>query len=298
MHAARGTRILISLLGVYLLGGANYIAVAFGLESLPPFGMLAMRFAIAAVILALVGAIWDQAPLEKDQMMGAISSGLFLIAGTFAGIVIAQERLDAGLVAAIIATAPLWAALMTSLSGGHTSLREWLGMVIGLAGLVFLAMEGTIRATPVGALAALAGAMSLAAGSLLVRRFSASSSLTTIAIQMTTGSALFTLLSIGLHEPAPITTDRRALLALLFQAVFCSAVAFSLLNFLIRSVPPAIAMSFAYVNPVVAVFLGALLLAEPITAPRLAAIGLTLLGVMLLTGRLRGRATGQLSFKR
>lgn len=288
MSAAYGIRIQLSLIAVYVLGGANYIAIAFGLESLPPFGMLAARFAIAAAILALAGALWERKPLGWKQIAGGGLSGVFLIAGTFSGIVIAQQHLDAGLVAAIIATAPVWVTLMTSLTGVRSAPREWLGMAVGLAGLALLATEGAVRATPAGALSALAGAMSLAVGSMLVRRMPGGSPLRIVAIQMAAGSALFTLVSLGIQEPLPITTDAQALMALLFQAIFCSALAFPLLNFLIRSAPPSIAMSFTYANPVVAVIFGALLLAQPITAQRVAAISLTLLGVILLTIQPRG----------
>ncbi len=273
----------LALASVYFFGGTNYIAVAFSLDAYPPFAMLAMRFLGAGILLTALTVAFARSTLTLRTAANAALVGLLLIGGTFAGISFAQQSLDAGLVAAMIATAPLWAAVIAAFLGRPPALMEWIGIAFGIGGLALLASDGSIQATPQGAFFAVAGAGSLAVGSMLAQRLKMPRPLPSSAVQMLTVGIVFLALSLGTGEIWPTDVDVTHWLTIAYQAVFCSAVAFGMYNYLLTQVRVSVAMSFAYVNPVVAVILGAILLAEPVTPLRGIAIAVTLLGVVIIT---------------
>lgn len=273
----------IALASVWFFGGTNYIAIAFGLDGFPPFAMLALRFLGAGVLLALVTVLVSRPRLTWRTAMHAASVGLVLTGGSFIGIGLAQQTLGAGLVAALVATAPLWAALVAALLGKPPALLEWAGIAFGIGGLALLAIDGSVQATPEGALYAIAGAACMAIGSTMAQRLPLPGLLPSSAIQMLTAGTMFLLLSRIVGEEWPAHVEMTDWLVIAYQAVFCSAVAFGMYNYLLANVRVTVAMSFAYVNPVVAVVLGALLLSEHVDLLRIVAIAVTLVGVVIIT---------------
>jgi drug/metabolite transporter (DMT)-like permease len=178
---------------------------------------------------------------------------------------------------------PLWAGMFSALRGRHPSLLEWLGLGLGFAGVVWLNFGSAMSASLPGMIALLLAPMSWAFGSVWSRDRDLPAPFMSTAAQMVCGAVAMLvvglLLGERLHELPPL----RPTLAVLYLALFGSIVAFSAYVWLLQNVRPALATSYAYVNPPIAVLLGAVLLGEHVDTHVVGAMAVILLGVLIIT---------------
>ena len=281
--------IVLALFSLYLIWGGTYLAMRVALEGFPPFLMAGIRFLLAGGILYLVLRFRGTPVPSRSQWIGAALVGALLLVGGNGGVVFAEQWVASGLAALGIAAVPLWTALFAGLWGRWPSRLEWLGLVMGFAGVVFLNLENGLRASPIGAIALIIAPMCWGLGSAWSSRLSLPSGLMSSAAQMLSGGVLLLIVSLGLGERMHSLPTQRPLWAMLFLVLFGSLVAFSAYGYLLRRVRPALATSYAYVNPVVAVALGVGLAGEHITSIGLLAMLVILAGVALVSLG-RGRA--------
>jgi drug/metabolite transporter (DMT)-like permease len=206
-----------------------------------------------------------------------------LLVGGNGGVVFAEQWVPSGLAALGIAAVPLWAALFFGLWGSWPKRLEWLGLGLGFAGVALLNLENGVRAAPIGAIALLLAPMSWALGSAWSQHVQQPKGLMSSAAQMLAGGSILALLSLVLKEGAPHIATIRPLVAMGFLVLFGSLIAFSAYGYLLQRVRPALATSYAYVNPVVAVALGVGLAGEHITPIGLLAMLVILSGVALVS---------------
>jgi len=262
--AARAPRgaIALALASVYLIWGSTYLAIDIAVDSLPPLGLGALRFLIAGVLLYAAVRPFAARPTAR-QWGAATLVGGFLLAGGNGLVCVAEQRVPSGIAALIVATTPLWMALLTwSTGGARPGWRESLGIVFGLIGVALLGAGEGERIGLVGVLMVLGAALSWAIGSLWSRRLKhAPSPWLATAMQMLAGGALLAALSLALEWPriAAIEPTARSLWALAYLIAFGSIVGFGSYVYLLRCASPVVATSYAYVNPLVAVALGWLL---------------------------------------
>ena len=252
-----------------------------GLEGFPPFLMGGVRFLLAGggLMLALRGR-GEPAP-TRAQWGGAARVGCLLLGLGNGGVMLAEYNgVTSGLAALGVATVPLWAALFAGLWGEWPYRREWLGIGVGFAGIVCLNLEGGLRTSPLGAAALVVSAVGWAFGSVWSRRLPLPSGAMAPAAQMLCGGAL--LLGVGLvtGEHLHLPPHTRPLLAFVYL-VFGAVAGYSAYAYLLAHVRPALATSYAYVNPIIAVLLGSLLAGERLGLMGLTALLLIVLGVGL-----------------
>lgn len=283
-EASRST-IILALLAAYILGGSNYAAIDLALEGFGPFTMLALRFLFAGTVLYLLTKIWSEAGARERGLWADVLLGLVLLGGTFGGIALAQTRLDSGLVAIVLATAPVWAMAAGPLYGDWPMRREWLGVALSLLGITALLGFDAAPSDPLGVVFALGAALSLAAGSAATRRMAPAPPFRAAAIQMLSAGTAFAVAAFLSGESGFLPLTPGPSMALLHQSLMCSVVSFTAFVFLLSHTRNAVAMSFVYVNPIVALALGALLLDEGIGVNAVAATGMTLLGVGLIISK-------------
>jgi drug/metabolite transporter (DMT)-like permease len=276
---------------VYLIWGSTYLGIRFALESFPPFLMAGVRFLIAgAVLFAWSRHQGAESPGSHQWRNAALVGGLLFLAGNGA-VVWSAQWVPSGLVALLVATAPLWMVLVHWLWGGGAKPRPLLvlGLLWGLVGMLLLVGSQEIRAGPqqlTGALAVVFGSLCWAIGSVVQRTLDLPKmSHASTAMQMLTGGAL--MLAAGLVGGEAGRLDLHALtvrsvLAVLYLIFFGSMVAFSAYVWLLRVTTPARVGTYAYVNPVVAMFLGWVFAGESLTGRALLAAGLILSAVMLI----------------
>ncbi|HUH13865.1 MAG TPA: EamA family transporter [Longimicrobiales bacterium] len=286
-------RVLAALFALYVIWGSTYLAIRFAIETLPPFLMAGVRFVVAGGLLyGWVAMRGGARPTAAQWRASFIIGGLLLVGGNGA-VVWAEERVASGVVALLVATVPVWMVLLdwAQGTGGRPTGKLMLGMLLGLVGLGLLvgpdALGGGGDVDPLRAGVVVLGSMSWAAGSIYSRKAAVPRSpLLFTATQMLAGGALLLLLGTVLGEWGDVRLDAvsaRSALALAYLIVFGAIVGYSAYVWLLRVSTPARVSTYAYVNPLVAVFLGWALAGE-VVSPRIGvAAAVIVAGVAIIT---------------
>jgi len=278
---------------VYLIWSSTYLAIRFAVETLPPFLMAGVRFLIAGALLygwmRFRGA---KRPTLRHWKSTAIVGGLLLLGGN-GGVVWAEQIVPSGITALMIATVPLWMVLIHWMSPGgeRPSTQVWIGVVIGFFGIVLLvnpfASANMFRVDPVGAAVLCFATISWSIGSLYSRNAPMPpESLLATAMEMLTGGAMLTLAGTVSGEWYRLNlaeASLRSLLSVAYLIVFGSLIAFSAYTWLLKNTSPARVSTYAYVNPVIAVFLGWALAGEVVNSLIAVAATVIIFAVVLIT---------------
>jgi drug/metabolite transporter (DMT)-like permease len=302
VDARRPLGVALCLGALYLIWGSTYLAIRFAIETLPPLLMAGSRFVIAGGILYTWSRVRGSGKPGGALWKTAAASGTLMLLGGNGAVVWAEQFVPSGLVALLIATVPLWLVLQdwVSARGARPSPGVVFGLLWGFGGVAILVTGSEIgRAGPsdlLGGVLVLAGAGCWAAGSLIARYGPRPASAAQgNGMQMLAGGFALLVAGILRGEPAtfqPTSVSLASGLALAYLIVFGSLVAFSSYIWLLRNTTPAIASTYAYVNPIVALLLGWALADEPLS-PRTGLAGFVILSaVMVITLRPRGILPG------
>jgi drug/metabolite transporter (DMT)-like permease len=275
--------ILLSLLALYLLWGGTYLGMRIALEGFPPFFVAAFRQFTAGVILFFFLRMRGVPSPTRVQWIGPLVVGALLLLFGNGLVVFAEQYVSSGLAALALGAIPLWASLFSGLFGRWPRSIEWCGLAIGFAGLVLLNLENGFHANILGAVLLIVAPVSWALGSILSQHLPAPKGLMASAAQMLAGGALLFLVGLGTGERMTAFPGPRPLLAMIYLVAGGSLVAFSAYGYLLRTVRPALATSYAYVNPLIAVALGALLAGEQVSLMEIVAMLTILSGVALVS---------------
>lgn len=284
MIKTSNTRLLIfvALVAVYFIWGSTYLALRFGLEGFPPFILNGVRFLVAGALMYAVLRMRGHASPTRRQWWNAGRMGSLLLIGGVGLVTIAEDMgVGSGVVATAAAAIPVWAALVGGVFGQWPVRREWIGLGVGLVGVIVLLQEGDFRLSTVGMLLVIAGPMFWAFGSVWGKRLEMPEGFMAPAAQLLVAGVVMLAVSPLVGERIVAMPGPVAWLALAYLIVMGSIVAYTAYVYLLQTVRPALATSYAYVNPVVAVFLGLTLGAEIITGPIFIALPLILAGVGL-----------------
>ncbi|HJP71160.1 MAG TPA: EamA family transporter [Candidatus Limnocylindria bacterium] len=295
--------VVVALLVVYLVWGSTYLGIAVVIQTMPPLLTAGVRYGIAGLIMLIgvvalarlrPGAIQLERP-TLAQWRSAVVIGLLLLLGGNGGVVLGELFIPSGIAAVLLAMEPMWLAgvdaLITHRRPSALAIGGILAGIIGVAVLV-VPVEGLGGFDPIGVGLVLLAGVSWAAGSIYVRHASLprSGALGTGMEMLAGGGALLIggilLGEVGRTDVSSFSTE--SVVALAYLIVFGSIVAFTAYTWLLANVPISVVATYAYVNPVVAVALGALILSEPIT-PRTLIAGLIIIGavVAMVSGRTR-----------
>lgn len=297
-------RIWGALIAVYIAWGSTYLAIRFAVETMPPFLMAATRFLVAgAILFAWRRLSGDKAPTRIEWRSAAVV-GLLLLAGANGGVTWAEQYVVSGVAALLVGAVPLWMFVLEVLlpsrwlSGGRPearvapSWRVFTGVAIGFAGIALLSDPINLIAnfreqSSLGILALLMAGLLWSLGSLYSRgaQLPDSPLMGTAAEMLIGGMGLVVLGSLngewGQLQIASISA--RSLWGLGYLIVFGSLVGFAAYTWLLRNAPTPLVSTYAYVNPLIAIFMGYFLAQEPLTARILVAAALIVGSVMLIT---------------
>jgi len=252
-------RLFLALAAVYVVWGSTYYAMRVAVAGLPPLLMGAMRFTVAGVILLAVararGAAWPTA----KQWLAALPVGVLFFIGGNGFVAIAETTLSSSVAAVVCATMPLWTAVIASITGETPSRREWIGLAVGFAGVVVLVGGAYTGGDPLHLFLLILSPLSWAVGAILARRLPLPEGVGAAGLEMTVGGLALAAVAFIRGEPLPLNAPTDAWLALLYLTIFGSLVAFTAFAWLLRNTRPAIATSYAYVNPAIAVVVGAVI---------------------------------------
>jgi drug/metabolite transporter (DMT)-like permease len=280
-----------ALAAVYLIWGSTYLAIRYAVETTPPFLMAASRFIISGGFLYLLRRTLGDPPPKSVEWRNAAIIGVFLLVGGNGGVVWAEQFVTSSLAALLVATVPLWIALIDGLlpPGRRTHFMAVLGILIGFGGVVLLvgSVAGSADTmTLVGSAALILASLSWAIGSLYGRSAKLpSSQLLGTAMEMLAGGTALLLLGSATGEWSRLdfaAVSPRSALALFYLTVIGSG-GFVAYVWLLRVAPTPLVATYAYVNPLVAVVLGYFLADEPITLRTLEAGALIIGSVALVS---------------
>ncbi len=282
MNRGRAT-VVTALAAVYLVWGSTYLALRFGLDGFPPFILNGIRFLVAGGIMYPVLRRSGIARPTRRQWWNAARVGLLLLVGGVGLVTIAEDQgVGSGVAATAVAVMPLWAALFSGLFGRWPARREWVGLALGFTGVAILAQEGDLQASSLGLALVLVAPMLWAFGSVWGSQLDLPPPMMTAAAQLLVGGVVLLVLGPLRGEEVSEFPPLDAWLALAYLIVLGSIVAYAAYVFLLDAVRPALATSYAYVNPVVAVILGLTIGAETVTGAAWLALPVILLGVVMV----------------
>ena len=302
-EAPGATALILAFAAIYVIWGSTYLAIRFAVETLPPFLMLFARFFTAGILMY----VWlrvrgEPRPSPREWAAAGLIGGLLLLGGTGA-VGWAEQWIPSGLAALIVAIVPVWMVVLDWLGPAKRRPTHAVvaGLVLGLVGVAVLVgpveLTGDQRMLFIGSIAVVFGTISWAAGSVFGTHLAhPRSPWMTAALQMTMGG--LALLAVGTLAGEWGRVDvgamsQRSVLALLYLIVFGSLIAFVAYVYLLRHQSPARVGSYAYVNPVVAVFLGWALADEPVTLRTVVAAAIILTGVVLIVTHRSTKAPGE-----
>lgn len=285
MPAPQRLPVLFSLFALYVIWGSTYFAIRIGVGFWPPLMMAGVRFLLAGLLMA--GWLkWRGAPTpSRREVAGAALLGL-LMPGIGNGLVtMAETEVSSGVAALVVATVPLFTTLFARFLGHPTRPKEWLALALGFSGIVVLNLGANLAASPRGALLLILACAGWALGSALSKKVTQPAGMMSSAVMMLCAGLQLLLASRLSGEHLQAMPGLAGWMAVLYLVVFGSIIAYSAYIYLLGHVSPAVATSYAYVNPVIAVLLGMALLGEHVGPQEWAGMGVIVSAVLLLAWR-------------
>jgi drug/metabolite transporter (DMT)-like permease len=298
-RAGAAPRLLVAaLLACYIVWGSTYLAIRLALESFPPFFQMGTRFFTAGVLL-MAWVQWrarragQPAPWpDRTQWRNAFAVGSLMLGGGMGMVASAEQHIGSGLIAAFIAVVPMMVCGWGLLFGQRPSRLELAGMVMGIAGVLLLVRGASFTAAPAGLAFIVGATLTWSLGSVLsATRLPLAPGALGFASEMLCGGAVLMLISLVLGEQFAWPPQPRAALAWAYLVVFGSLIGFSAYMYLLGHASPAMATSYAFVNPLIALLLGVAIAGEAVTRGEWIGCGVILLGVFLIfRGKTASRA--------
>ncbi len=281
---------------LYIIWGSTYLAIKIGVETMPPWPMIAARHALAGTMLFTTLRLSGVPAPKRAHWRGAVTGGLMLLVVGNGLVAYSAHRLPSGLASMVVATTPIWMVVTESLrpKGQLPRAKEWLGLALGLVGLALLAgpslaaaVRGDTGAVDVGAVGLLlVGASSWAVGSVIGRDMARpDNAFMGSALQMLCAGGFLTVACLLTGEWNQVdlpAVSMRSWIAFTYLIAFGSLLGFTAFVWLLRVAKTSQVATYAYVNPIVALLLGASIGHETITPMMLIAACVTLAGVVLV----------------
>jgi drug/metabolite transporter (DMT)-like permease len=301
----------IALLIVYVVWGSTYLAIRVTVETMPPLISGGTRFLLAAALLAAGLTVarrrLSMLRVSRRQLLACGTVGLLLLTCGNGGVVLGEQEVPSGLAALLVASVPLWVVILRFSSGDRPSWPTLAGVLLGFVGLAVLALPGRTggdaAALTVGTVVILGASLCWASGSFLSGRLPLPDDPFVSAVwQMAIGGITLWVLGVArgelagtevLEDPIGFLTDisTRSWVALGWLVIAGSVVAYTAYAWLLQNAPISLVSTYAYVNPVVAVVLGALILDEVVSAAIAVGGGIVVLAVVVVVTTERPRET-------
>ena len=281
--APPGWQVWSALWIVYIVWGSTYLAIRVMVETMPPLLSAGVRFLVAGAVMVAVLAVRRGVRTVRPtraQLLGALAVGL-LLPGANAVVTVAEQEVPSNLAALLIASIPLWVIILRRLAREDVSRRSAAAVLVGFAGVALLLLPGEQSAgASLGSLLLLVGAAVMwASGSFATGRLALPSDpLVSVGWQMLLGGVVIVLVGLAAGELPDVSVEAfsaRSLIALAYLIAIGSWVAYTAYSWLLQNAPLSKVSTYAYVNPVVAIVLGWLILDEVIT-------GVTMVGAAII----------------
>jgi len=286
----------IAFLAVCVIWGTTYLAIKVALETIPPFLMGGIRYVIAGVVLSTILAVRGEKLPPLKEWGGLAFLGFLMITLGNGGVNWGEQYLASGITAVVIATSPFWMVAVDAFfpGGEKLSMRKFIGLAVGFSGIVLLVwpdltLEGANgRQVLLGVLALQIACLGWSISSSYTKRNAVNRSVLSVAaVQMFFGGLFMLLIGTVSGEWSVISLNPRTASALVYLIVAGSLVAFAAYSYALRHLPISTVSLYTYVNPVIAVALGTLLLGEPFRVSMIVAAVVIVIGIAIVRSKQR-----------
>lgn len=288
--------ILLSFAAVYIIWGSTYLALMFGIQSIPPFVLSGLRFLFAGVLLSVWCILVKKEKTPSSKSIGINSiAGILTLFGGAASVAWAEQYISTGLAAIIVTAVPFWFVLLDKKQWSFYFSNKMIiaGLIVGFAGVIVLVGFDNTNTNQssnanqlAGAFAILVGGIAWTVGALYSKyKPTGSSLLVNVSVQLLAAGVFSMIVSFFTGELKTFSftaVSSASWLALSYLVLIGSIVAFSCYHYLLKMRPPAQVSTYVYVNPIVALLLGAIFVNEPITWVKVMALTIILSGVLLV----------------
>src|SRR6478672_10035511 len=272
-----------ALASVYVLWGSTYLAIRFALPGYPPFLLGAIRMFLAGALMYLVLRRRGARPPTRRQWRTLAVLSIFMVLLSNGFVNLAETEVGSGLAAIAVASMPLFAGVFSMLRGRHPSRIEWIGLVVGFAGVIWLNAGSALSGSMLGLVCLVIAPLAWAWGSVWSRDLDLPEPFMAASGQMLMGSGWMLAAALVTGERFSAVPSLGATAAMLYLVVAGSIFGFTAYIWLLHHVRPALATSYAYVNPPLAVLIGSVIGGEAFTAHDLGAMAVILAGVVVIT---------------
>jgi drug/metabolite transporter (DMT)-like permease len=285
-------RVIAAFAAIYSIWSTSYLAIRFAVETIPPLLLGGARFVLAGGIVYLYAALRQNLRISRKDWLHALVVGTLLFAGGNGGVVWGQQTVASGIAALLVASVPIWMVLIDWARPGGRPQNVWTmgGLVLGLIGVSVLVGPDFVTKRGidfVGAAVILGAGVSWAAGTIYAKRVAKPpSTLAGTSTQMLCGGLVHFTAAVFTDEPARFVAadvSTRSLLGFGYLVVFASIIAFTAYSYLVGATTPARLGTYAYVNPVIAVYVGWALADEPVTMRTMIAAAIIVVAVAIVT---------------
>jgi drug/metabolite transporter (DMT)-like permease len=283
----------LALVCVYVIWGSTYLAIRFAIATIPPFLMAGTRFLTAGLLLYIWTRWKGEARPQPGHWRSSAVIGFFLIVVANGGVSWVEQKVPSGIAALLVGIVPLWMVILewAGKGGERPRLPTWIGIFLGMLGIVLLVFSrkgpGELQVNPWGEACLIFTSLAWAYGSLYARSASLPpSALLATSMEMITGGVLLLLLAFGLGEARefhPTLMTFSSMEAWVYLTLIGSLVGFTSYIWVLQKSTPALASTYAFVNPVIAVLLGWLWAGESLTPSLFLSAGLIVTAVVLIT---------------
>jgi drug/metabolite transporter (DMT)-like permease len=292
-NGKHGIIIILAFAAIYIIWGTTYLGIRVAVETIPPFFMAGVRFLFSGMLIFIILRIRGVPMPKRFHWRSAVFVGALLLVGGNGLVTWSEQQVSSSTAALVVATVPLWIALLDWLifKGTRPGKRVTIGLILGLVGIGMLIGPGQILGTASFSLTALLilllAPILWSLGSLYSRQADLpENTFMATAMEMLAGGALLLVAGLVTGEAGQLNGaefSTRSLVAMVYLTIFGSIVAFTAYVWLLKHVPATKVATYTYVNPVFAVALGWLILSEAITATTIAAVIVIILAVILIT---------------
>lgn len=263
--------LILCLASVYVIWSSTYLAMRVAVAELPPMLTAGARYLTAGVVMLAVARVRGAPWPSLRQWLRVVPAGALLFIGGNGFVAVAETSVSSGGAAVVCATMPLWAGVLSAATGERPTLREWGSLGLGFLGVIVLMGSPSLDGEPLHRYLLIASPICWAIGSIYTRRLpkpvtkTAGDTFMAPAMQMLTGGASVILVGLVRGEHVPTAASGEALACVAYLIVFGSIIGFTAYDWLLRNARPVVATSYAFVNPVMAVLIGAALYGEPLS---------------------------------
>jgi len=289
----------LALLALCFLWGTTYLAIRIGVKSFPPFLFSGIRYIISGFAILLwfyfkKNVVWP----NLEELKRIVVTGLFIFVGGNLFLVLAEQSVTSGMAALVNSSFPIWIVLITRIWNPEERISNLsiIGILVGFIGQWFIFYEQLFLlsngAYLLGFILLIVGLINGSLGSVFMKKFPVKiNSVLNAGLQMMICGSVTTFLGLMMGEGRKINFDPTGWYALIYLVIAGSIIGYSLFVYAMDRLPATIVSVYAYINPIVAIWLGLVILKEPISTKTLIAIGITLVGVFIVNrGMVRQKA--------